>query len=716
MQAKPKRHPGIVASDDGSALLIAVLLVMGLSIFGLSVVMQGSIEDMISLHERSSTQALLSADAAVEMAVPWLSYDHRNDPNGWSNRYFITPAPLGAWPTGLLQDDANGTVTGKADVFYYDLQDADSDGTPDQVVPALASYDVPSGLAFSGANPALLPMGEFRVRLRNVSKNTAPAGGNPVVYEANTIIIEVTGSSEDLASYFGGIATEPSTATIEVVLDHGTHSIWENAIFSDGPLGTVPTDLKIHGSVHVIGDGSMAIELRGTSQILNNYVGVSANVLAAIPPATGNPASLGAEVRARSGSVEINDAAATIGEADGSTGAGIKDSLDGAYVANEIIAGMSENAYLDELEGYDMLGFTFLEMMEASAFTDPLTSTDYASYYAYLSGSGDGSGISGLDLSFFGIHGGSKGNVSFNRTSTLYHPEDSAAQQLETRYDLLVDNAFLYAAPGSVLDVYIEQVDGSWGEQQHTAAGSAPAPTPGSDVTGVFGIVKEVPEAVPGTSNPFPNGYRHGIIWIPPDVTVDAAGAAILDGMITRMNEYLYEPIDSPVDVGTGTILPSNEGRLFASGVILMHRLMMNRGVEQDANSEGSARQDDTYLTDVRYTGSFALISEHISEIAGNVLPMRTFSCIDALGIASTEDVDFSEPGLEAVGAFYAERDVEIAAGVQIGGAIIAGREVIIEGPGVRLAAVPSLKECLPPFLPDFQIFSLLYQSWTEIR
>jgi len=116
-----------------------------------------------------------------------------------------------------------------------------------------------------------------------------------------------------------------------------------------------------------------------------------------------------------------------------------------------------------------------------------------------------------------------------------------------------------------------------------------------------------------------------------------------------------------------------------------MHRLFMNRGVQTDANGIGKDSQGDPYLTDVRYTGSFALISEHISELAGNVLPMRAFSCIDALGVASTEDVDFDEPGLEAVGAFYAERDVKIAAGVQIGGAIIAGDEVIVEGPGVRL-------------------------------
>ena len=186
--------------------------------------------------------------------------------------------------------------------------------------------------------------------------------------------------------------------------------------------------------------------------------------------------------------------------------------------------------------------------------------------------------------------------------------------------------------------------------------------------------------------------------------------------MITRMNEYLDAPIETPVDIGTGTILPSTEGRLFASGVILMHRLYMNRGVEQDANSEGNTSQNDTYLTDVRYTGSFALISEHVSEMAGDVMPMRTFSCQDALGVASTEDVDFDNANMEAVGAFYAEDDVTIAAGAQIAGSVISGNSVIIEGPGVHLASVPTLPDCLPPFLPDFKIFNLLYQSWTEIR
>ncbi len=716
MHTRTRRHLESVASDDGSALLISVLLVMGLSVFGLAVLMQSSIEDMLSLHERSSTQAILSADAAVELSVPWLAYDHRNDPNGWSNRYLLTPAPLGAWPAGLLQDDGTGSVTGVADVFYYDLQDSDSDGTPDQVVPSLTAYMVPSGLGFSGTDDNLMPMGEFRVSLRNMSEDTAPAGGGPVVYERDKIVIQLTGSSEDLASSFGGMATSPSTAIIDLVLDHGTHSIWENALFSDGPLGLLPTDLKIHGSVHVIGQaGQVALELIGNSQILNNYEGLDAALQAAIPPAPGVPGSLGAELRARIGAVVINSGSATIGEADGTTPAGIKDSLDGAYVANEAIEGTPANAFLDELGGYDMLGFEFLEMMEAEAFTDPLTSTAYDSYYEYLSGSSDGSGISALDISFFGTHGGSKGNVSLNRTSTLWNPAESFAQQLETRYDLLVDNAFLYSEPGTLLDVYIEQVDGSWGEQNHFGAGSAPAPTPGVDVTGVIGIVKEVP-AGGGATNPFPLGYVHGFIWIPPDITVDATGAAILDGMIDRMNEYLDVPMDTPVDPGTGTILPSAEGRLFAGGVILMHRLMMNRGVQQDANSEGNAAQPNTYITNVRYTGSFALISEHVSEIAGNVLPMRTFSCQDALGIASTEDVDFDEPNILAVGAFYAEDDIEIAAGVQIAGALISGDDVDIEGPGVRLAAVPSLKDCLPPFLPDFMIYSLVYRSWTELR
>ena len=106
MHNKPRRRSGFFKSEDGSALLIAVLLVMGLSVFGLAVLVQSSIEDMLSLHDMSATQALLAADAAVELTVPWLSYDHRNDPAGWSNQWLLTPAPQGTWPLGLLQDDA----------------------------------------------------------------------------------------------------------------------------------------------------------------------------------------------------------------------------------------------------------------------------------------------------------------------------------------------------------------------------------------------------------------------------------------------------------------------------------------------------------------------------------------------------------------------------------------------------------------------------------
>lgn len=699
------------AQERGSTLLIALLLTLGLTLFGMSVLQRSLIEDTVSLHNTASTQALLTADAAVELAIPWLSYDYLVDPNGWSNEYLFVPAPPGTWPAGLLQDDAAGSVTGVPDTFYYDLRDANSDGTADQVVPNSQPYQVPEGAPFA-LSDELLPMGGFKVGLRNLSDNTNPGDGSPVSFRRDQIVLRVEGSSEDLADPFGTSA-DPSKATLEVVLGNSIHSIWDNAMFSDGPVGSLANDIKLHGSVHVIGKGgSTAIALEGTSQILNNYDGLNATLAAAVAPLVGNPISLNAEVRVRSGRAEINSGAATVGEADASTPAGIKDSLDGAYLAQGAFAGTNPgNHWTDFLEDYDMLSFEFVEMMEDQAFTDLATSTTYDSYYEYLRGSNDGSGVSGLDISFWNIHGGSKGNVSLNRASAMLTPDQAFAEQLERRYDLLVDNAFLYAAPGTRLDVYIEQADGSWGQETYLGPGGAPAPTPGIDVTGVVAILKEVPEAIPGSSNPFPEGYRHGFIWIPPAVTVGAAGAAIIQWMIDQMNEYLDSTIPSPVDPGTGTILPSADGRLFGSGVILVHRLFMNRGVIQNTKTP----QPPAYITGVRYAGAFSIISEHISEMAGDLLPLRTFPCDDAIGVASTEDVVFDETGILVAGAFYAEKDAQIEPEVEIAGAVIAGDTVKANGPGIHLAAVPALMSCLPPYLPDAQIQKLEYRSWTSI-
>ena len=151
------------AQERGSTLLIALLLTLGLTLFGMSVLQRSLIEDTVSLHNTASTQALLTADAAVELAIPWLSYDYLVDPNGWSNEYLFVPAPPGTWPAGLLQDDAAGSVTGVPDTFYYDLRDANSDGTADQVLPNSQPYQVPEGAPFA-LSDELLPMGGVQGR------------------------------------------------------------------------------------------------------------------------------------------------------------------------------------------------------------------------------------------------------------------------------------------------------------------------------------------------------------------------------------------------------------------------------------------------------------------------------------------------------------------------------------------------------------------------
>ena len=314
------------AQERGSTLLIALLLTLGLTLFGMSVLQRSLIEDTVSLHNTASTQALLTADAAVELANPLALLRLPRRPQRLVQRVSVrsgAPGNLACRPaTGRRRWLGDGACR---------IRSTTTCAMPTATAPLIKCYLTRSRIRYPRVRPSRSAMsccrwGGFKVGLRNLSDNTNPGDGSPVSFRRDQIVLRVEGSSEDLADPFGTSA-DPSKATLEVVLGNSIHSIWDNAMFSDGPVGSLANDIKLHGSVHVIGKGgSTAIALEGTSQILNNYDGLNATLAAAVAPLVGNPISLNAEVRVRSGRAEINSGAATVGEADASTPAGIKDS------------------------------------------------------------------------------------------------------------------------------------------------------------------------------------------------------------------------------------------------------------------------------------------------------------------------------------------------------------------------------------------------------
>ncbi len=88
--ARRKRHP---RRRRGSALLVTLMVMVGLSLLGLGFVAISETESTISVNERNYTQVLSVAEAGARMVVEWFQ-----DPN-WANTRGLLPANLNAYKT-----------------------------------------------------------------------------------------------------------------------------------------------------------------------------------------------------------------------------------------------------------------------------------------------------------------------------------------------------------------------------------------------------------------------------------------------------------------------------------------------------------------------------------------------------------------------------------------------------------------------------------------
>lgn len=117
--------------DRGSALLVSLMVMVGLSLLGLSFVAISQTENAISVNERNKTQATAVAEAGAKAVVQWFQ-----DPNTANTRnllpgnnpLFKTPRVVNAYtgvykPAGLLFDTPFGPRD--PDLFFGDEQRAD---------------------------------------------------------------------------------------------------------------------------------------------------------------------------------------------------------------------------------------------------------------------------------------------------------------------------------------------------------------------------------------------------------------------------------------------------------------------------------------------------------------------------------------------------------------------------------------------------------------
>ena len=137
------------------------------------------------------------------------------------------------------------------------------------------------------------------------------------------------------------------TRNLEAVYDTRDFGIWNNAIFAGrGQAGRVINgNVRIHGSVHLLGDdlpeggvAVTAIDLIGSSMVLNDYGGIDPILEARVPPIKiveyngENAATLDTEVRVRKGLFALSGDA-HVGEGFIS-GSGNKGPVDGTFVTD----------------------------------------------------------------------------------------------------------------------------------------------------------------------------------------------------------------------------------------------------------------------------------------------------------------------------------------------------------------------------------------------
>jgi hypothetical protein len=186
-------------------------------------------------------------------------------------------------------------------------------------------------------------------------------------------------------------------------------SVWNNAVFGGAgqPAGVVLGYSRIHGSVHLLGDnvapGNIAmgmIDTNGNALIANNYDGISAELLAKVPPipttvfAGETISTLNAKVRVRNGAVGLSGNS-QIGTAQ-ETGNSFKETMDGIFIetdyadlrwtGNNVTEGVPDPAYVHSDNGadalYDLVHTSVTRPLLSDPYTDPSSGIAYDSFEA----------------------------------------------------------------------------------------------------------------------------------------------------------------------------------------------------------------------------------------------------------------------------------------------------------------------------------------------
>jgi hypothetical protein len=261
--------------EKGSALILALFFVMILTVIGLSLMFNTSVDNVISNNYAKTVRATYSATSGVERFKAYLLYDFKHDPGQWSNRYlvvppgsrYLDPITLSYPPSGALAPSAVA-IGGSGSDAYFDMEPTGSPNTApssnpwkiNPLIPYVADAalyaQINSWVTPGGTGQVVVPGSGYQLMIRNVpsalggtctpSSDTAPSNCS-----ADSIYIMSIGRTTTTKAYLN--SESRGMNLIEAGIFGDDISVWNNIFFAVSNDFTGGGAMTIHGNVHTLG-------------------------------------------------------------------------------------------------------------------------------------------------------------------------------------------------------------------------------------------------------------------------------------------------------------------------------------------------------------------------------------------------------------------------------------------------------------------------------
>ncbi|HEY4490759.1 MAG TPA: hypothetical protein VI958_02120, partial [Acidobacteriota bacterium] len=366
--------------QQGFGLILALLVILILSILGLSIVLSTQIENVASQNYSRTISSTYASQAAIERFKPYLLYDFKYDFEGWGNEFLLVPKGTpGASP---------GADIGKPDHDYFDLSNGGTITAPGQQPYDLLDTIVENQMVtlFAAATvPVYTPPIGYQILLRNL--------GDPGAFAFDQICIEALGFTGESRNLIGGISRQLNL--IENCLLAEDISIWNNIVFAEEGTNSGGGNMSAHGNIHILGVGIDPDDVSFTTKAdaFNCYECGGQGSLSAtglniyLNNTQATRQTLNAKVRIRNGTIDLTTGNAWVAPPS-------SPEMEAAYVCESCANGGYVSDSQDKVRALEYAGYDIPAELQtlvhlpkvADSYQDSRTGITYSNYTAFLIG------------------------------------------------------------------------------------------------------------------------------------------------------------------------------------------------------------------------------------------------------------------------------------------------------------------------------------------